>query len=154
MPSPQATRVLFVCLGNFCRSPAAEAIMRDLAPDLSVDSAGTSGWHVGTPPYEPMVAAAARRGIDLRTLRGRKVAHSDFDDFDLIIGMDEDNLRDLHILSPGSRTSQVRLLMDFAPAQQERAVPDPYYTRDFDAALDLIEAGCAGLLEWLDRADR
>ncbi|MEO0931002.1 MAG: low molecular weight protein-tyrosine-phosphatase [Pseudomonadota bacterium] len=132
-------RVLFVCLGSICRSPAAEGVMRALAPDLELDSAGTGGWHVGDPPYGPMQEAAHARGIDLSGLRARQFAVADFDRFDLIIAMDRQNKADIERLRPAGNTTLVRLMAD-------ADVPDPYYTRDFDAALDIIEAAAKRLL--------
>ena len=141
--------VLFVCLGNICRSPAAEGIFRDMVAakglDIRVDSAGTSDWHVGDPPYGPMQAAAKARGTDLSALRGRQVTAEDFRRFDLIVAMDTDNRANLLRLRP-DEGAPVRLLLDFAPETATEAVPDPYYTRDFEGALDLIEAGCRGLV--------
>ena len=132
-------RVLFVCLGNICRSPAAEGVMRKLAPDWVIDSAGTGGWHVGDPPYGPMRAAALRRGIDLGSLRARQFNVDDFDRFDLIVAMDHKNLSDIERLRPAGTTTKVQMM-----ARQD--VPDPYYTRDFDGALDMIEAAAVSLL--------
>lgn len=132
-------RIVFVCLGNICRSPAAEGIMRSLAPDLTLDSAGTGGWHVGDAPYGPMQTAAAARGIDLSTLRARQFTADDFDRFDLIIAMDRQNKTDINRLRPTGNETPVRLMTNID-------VPDPYYTRDFDGALDIIEAAARRLL--------
>lgn len=100
------TSILFVCLGNICRSPSAEGVVRAKASargmDLRLDSAGTGDWHVGKPPYPPMIAAAASRGYDLTDLRARQVSRADFDRFDLIVAMDDENLSDLRALRPGS----------------------------------------------------
>ncbi|WP_170545515.1 low molecular weight protein-tyrosine-phosphatase [Ruegeria arenilitoris] len=138
-------RILFVCLGNICRSPAAEGEFRARAPHHMTDSAGTSGWHIGEPPYGPMQAAARARGIDLSDLRARQFVAEDFDRFDLIIGMDAENIRNIESLRPAGNETPVCLLTDFAPRTGADHVPDPYYTRDFDGALDLIEAAVAGL---------
>jgi protein-tyrosine phosphatase len=132
-------RIVFVCLGNICRSPAAEGVMRGLAPDLTLDSAGTGGWHVGDAPYGPMQEAANRRGIDLSRLRARQFTSTDFDRFDLIIAMDRQNHADIERLRPAGNVTPVQLMAD-------QDVPDPYYTRDFDAALDIIEAAATRLL--------
>ena len=147
------TRVLFVCLGNIRRSPAAEAVFHQLAAasglDVATDSAGTSNWHIGNPPYGPMIRAAAARGYDLSMLGARQFRRADFSDFDLIIGMDGENIGDIERLRPaGSQTPAARLL-DYAPQCGLRDVPDPYYTRDFDGALDLIETASRGLLKSL-----
>ena len=138
-------RVLFVCLGNICRSPAAEAVFRAMAPDVAADSAGTGNWHVGEPPYGHMQRAAKRRGYDLSALRARQVKVQDFKDFDLILAMDAQNLADLKAMDPGTGAT-LKLFMDYAPQTGVTAVPDPYYTRDFDGALELIEAAAQGLL--------
>lgn len=143
------SRILFVCLGNICRSPAAEGIVRALAPELSLDSAGTSDWHRGEPPCPPMVAAAARRGADLSGLRARPFAVRDFTDFDLIVGMDADNIRAIERLRPSGDATPVRLFTDYAPETGMDHVPDAYYTHDYEGALDLIEACAAGLLRAL-----
>lgn len=143
-------RILFVCLGNICRSPSAEGVFRARAPHHQADSAGTSGWHIGDPPYGPMIAAAEARDIRLNDLRARQFMAVDFDRFDLIIGMDADNIAQIEALRPLGDETPVRLLTDFAPQTGADHVPDPYYTRDFDAALDLIEAAVDGLVGHLD----
>jgi protein-tyrosine phosphatase len=144
-------RVLCVCLGNICRSPTAEAVLRKMDPTLHVDSAGTSGWHIGDPPYGPAVAAAARRGYDLAPLRGRKFVPSDFEAFDLIFAMDAKNLRDIEALRPAGATTEVALFTDHVEGLQGTDVPDPYYTRDFEGALTLIETAAAGVISSLSR---
>ena len=132
-----APRILCVCLGNICRSPTAEAVLRAKIPGAFIDSAGTGGWHIGDPPYEPAIAAAAARGYDLSGQRARQVTRADFHDFDLILAMDMNNLTDLHAMAPEATTA-LRLELFRAPSGGGD-VPDPYYTRDFDGALDLIE---------------
>ncbi|KJZ19603.1 low molecular weight protein-tyrosine-phosphatase [Loktanella sp. S4079] len=132
-------RILFVCLGNICRSPAAEGVMRAMAPDLMIDSAGTGRWHVGEPPYPPMVAAAKARGYDLTDLRARQFHAADFDAFDLIVAMDGQNRDDIERLRPVGNDTPVCLMT-------ERGVADPYYTRDFDGCLDTIEAAARTML--------
>lgn len=143
--------VLFVCLGNICRSPAAEGVTRALlggdAPRL--DSAGTGDWHVGEPPYGPMQAAARARGYDLSALRARLFEAGDFTRFDLIVVMDADNRRAVEALRPDGNAVPVRLFTDFAPDAGASQVPDPYYTRDFDGALDLIESCARGMITHL-----
>jgi protein-tyrosine phosphatase len=143
------TAVLFVCLGNICRSPTAEAVFRKLAreagQDIPCDSAGTGGWHAGEPPYMPSIQAGGARGYDLSPLRARQVTAEDFTRFTHILAMDRANLNDLRALRPPGGT-EPRLFMDYAPDAPRREVPDPWYTRDFDGALDLIETGCRGLL--------
>jgi len=137
-------RIVFVCLGNICRSPAAEGVMRKLAPSLTLDSAGTGGWHVGDAPYGPMQEAAKARGIDLSQLRARQFKVADFEDFDLIVAMDRQNQSDIERLRPAGNQTKVQLLMD-------QDVPDPYYTRDFDGALDIIQQGAISLLARISR---
>lgn len=138
-------RILFVCLGNICRSPAAEGVVRALMPDVATDSAGTSGWHVGEPPYPPMQAAARARGIEIGDLRARQFDGGDFARFDLIIGMDADNLAKIEALRPTGDATQVRVFTEYLPDGEADHVPDPYYTRDFDGALDLIDAAAQAL---------
>lgn len=140
-------RVLCVCLGNICRSPTAEAVLRKLAGDrLVVDSAGTGDWHIGNPPYPPAIEAAATRGYDLSNLRARQITAHDFVDFDLILAMDAQNFADIEALRPAGNDTPVHLFMDYAPEASETAVPDPYYTQNFDEALDLIEQAASGLV--------
>ncbi|MCI5099791.1 low molecular weight protein-tyrosine-phosphatase [Phaeobacter italicus] len=140
-----AQRILFVCLGNICRSPAAEGVFRTLCPEVETDSAGTAGYHVGSPPYGPMQAAAGERGINLSDLRARQFKPADFGRFDLIVAMDGDNLQDIEAQRPAGAETPVRLFTDFAAGSGADHVPDPYYTRDFDGCLDLIEAAAQGL---------
>ena len=150
-------RILFVCMGNICRSPSAEGVFRALlvqrAPQLSVelDSAGTHDYHVGEPPDARSIAAALRRGIDLSALRARTVRTSDFDEFDLILAMDEQNLRELRRRAPAHRHERIRLMMEFGPDASLRAVPDPYYggPPGFEQVLDLLEEAAEGLLREL-----
>lgn len=139
------TRILFVCLGNICSSPAAEGVFRGLAPGAVTDSAGTGAWHVGEPPYGPMQRAARARGYDLSDLRARQFHAGDFDAFDLIVAMDGDNRRMIEAQRPAGHGTPVRLLTDYAPGCGLDHVPDPYYTRDFDGVLDLIETAARGL---------
>ncbi len=141
-------RVLFVCLGNICRSPTAEGVTRAMAQSvgLTLDSAGTAGWHVGNPPYGPMQEAALKRGYDLSPLRARQFTAADFDSFDLIIAMDATNLSDINGLRPIGNDTPVRVFTDYAPETGADHVPDPYYTRDFDGCLDLIETCATALI--------
>ena len=141
-------RILFVCLGNICRSPTAEAVTRAKAAargiDLEIDSAGTGDWHIGKPPYGPMQAAVRAKGYDMSDLRARRVCAADAARFDLIVAMDEENCRDLAALG-----LPARLFTDYAADAEGAAVPDPYFTRDFDGTLALIEACADGLLSEL-----
>ncbi|OIQ25829.1 MAG: phosphotyrosine protein phosphatase [Alphaproteobacteria bacterium MedPE-SWcel] len=138
-------KILFVCLGNICRSPAAEAIFRNLSPELTTDSAGTSDYHIGDPPYAPMQAAARARGIAMEDLRARQFAAADFLDFDLIVAMDHKNRAAIEALRPVGVVTPVILMAPLAEGAGTSDVPDPYYTRDFDGCLDLLEAAATGL---------
>ena len=144
------TRVLFVCLGNICRSPSAEGVCRALAAqaelEVETDSAGTSDWHEGEAPYAPMQAAAKARGFDLSDLRARQFTARDFETFDLIIGMDDSNLDNIELLRPAGSQTPVQLFTEVAPETGMDHVPDPYYTRDFDQTLDLVQAASLGLI--------
>jgi protein-tyrosine phosphatase len=147
-------RILFVCLGNICRSPTAEGVLRHIAateaPDLElrIDSAGTADYHIGSPPDRRSCAHAARRGYALDALRARQVGPEDFQDFDLILAMDEANLRDLQAMRPANSRAKLALFLDYAPGAAGRPVPDPYYgeAADFEKVLDLVEAAARGLL--------
>lgn len=157
------TKLLFICLGNICRSPAAEAVMRQkaeerhLSADIFVDSAGIGSWHVGEQPDRRMQKHAARRGYDLSALRARQFRSDDFRKFDYIVVMDEENYHDVTAreASPhGGRPegAQVLRMKDYFTRHKGRqSVPDPYYggSDGFELALDLIEDGCDGLLRML-----
>jgi protein-tyrosine phosphatase len=151
MPAP---RVLFVCLGNICRSPTAEGVFRHLlahqAPQLAVevDSAGTADYHVGDAPDIRSQRAARQRGIDLSGLRARQVTTEDFANFDFILAMDRSNLRELEAIRPPHSRAQVRLFLQYAPELGRLEVPDPYYTgaNGFEDVLDLAAAASRGLL--------
>ena len=150
-------RVLFVCLGNICRSPTAEGVLRDLAArefpgvPLYVDSAGTADYHVGEPPDRRTVAAARRRGYDLANLRARRISRTDFENFDYILAMDRANLAELEQLGEGVIGGRLGLFLEFAPEVDGEEVPDPYYggVEDFERVLDLCESGARGLLRRL-----
>jgi len=151
-------RLLFVCLGNICRSPTGEGVMRALLEDagladqVELDSAGTGEWHVGSPPDSRARVAARKRGFNLGGV-ARTVTSADFHDFDLLLAMDGSNLADLRALAPGdAERAKVRLLREFDPASVRAGdleVPDPYYgaAGGFDEVLDIVHAACAGLLE-------
>ncbi len=155
-------KVLFVCMGNICRSPTAEAVFRKLigvgplAGLVDIDSAGTHGYHEGAPPDARAVAHAAKRGYDLTPLRAREVSPSDFERFDYVIAMDETNRRHLQSICPTRLQNKIELLMDYGGEADEYEVPDPYLGKpqDFEVALDLIEAGCEGLVEHLQDQQR
>ena len=150
-------RILFFCMGNICRSPTAEGVMRaKLAAaglDVEVDSAGTHGYHIGDPPDERSQAHALKRGYDLSALRARKLVAEDFARFDLVLAMDDDNLAQAERLCPRGERHRLKRLMDYAPQAGKRHVPDPYYGGDagFEEVLDLVEAACEGLIDALRR---
>jgi protein-tyrosine phosphatase len=161
-PSPRA--LLFVCLGNICRSPTAEGVMRSVLAEagiegVMVDSAGTAGWHVGDAPDRRSVAEARSRGVDLTGLRGRQVSIADFERFDLLLAMDAENEADLRRLAPDEQArSKVALLRSFDPAATAAGdldVPDPYYggPDGFARVFDAIEAACRGLLDQVADGD-
>ncbi len=155
-------RILFVCLGNICRSPTAEGVFRATlareAPDLEVevDSAGTAAYHVGEPPDPRTQAAARRRGYDLSALRARVIEPADFERFDLILAMDEENAAHLRRRAPREKRDRVKLFLDFAGDVDDKEVPDPYYggAGGFERVLDLIEAASRGLVEYLRSGKR
>jgi protein-tyrosine phosphatase len=152
-------RVLFVCMGNICRSPTAEAVLRErarlagLADRLVVDSAGTYGGHAGSPPDPRAIAAGARRGYDLAPLRARAISRDDFTRFDCILAMDSHNLRALRTLRPDEFGGYLGRAMDFAPGDGRQDVADPFYggPAGFEDVLDMLEAVADGLLEELRR---
>jgi protein-tyrosine phosphatase len=145
------TRVLFVCLGNICRSPLAEAAFRREAErlrlEVEIDSAGTGDWHIGYPPDPRAAAVAARNGIDISHLEARQVTADDFRRFDHIVALDANNLRDLERLRPADGTARLSLLLDHVEGREGQAVADPYYGDDshFDLAWDEVSAGAKGL---------
>lgn len=155
------TNVLFVCLGNICRSPTAHAVFetlvskRGLAHRISVDSCGTGDWHVGQAPDARATQEAAERGYDLSGLRARAVTQSDFEEFDYIVAMDKQNLADLRAMSPSTFTGFLGLFLPFAGDDITDEVPDPYYGGDegFTVVLDMIEAASEGLLQEICGAD-
>ena len=148
------TRVLFVCLGNICRSPTAEAVFRGLAEkaglldQLVIDSAGTSGYHVGESPDARAAAVARERGYDMSQLVGRQVSPKDFEAYDYILAMDRANLRDLRRQCPAAFQDRIRLFLSFGEQFSEDEVPDPYYggPEGFDRVFDMVEDASLGLL--------
>lgn len=137
--------ILFVCLGNICRSPAAEGMFRAVAPEFVSDSAGTASWHAGNAPYAPVQAAMKARGIDISGQRARQITAGDFDRFDKIIVMDGDNRQAVEALRPAGCSTPVELFTAFLDDPDLTHVPDPYYTRDFDGCLELIEEAALAL---------
>lgn len=155
-----ATQVLFVCLGNICRSPTAHGLFQHkveragLTQEIHIESAGTGAWHVGKSPDARAQAKAAERGYDLSAIRARQVEPADFERFDYILAMDESNLDDLQSMAPENFSGQLSLFLDFAGNAEHREVPDPYYggDRGFELVLDLVEQACDGLLQEIRQA--
>ena len=153
------TKVLFVCMGNICRSPTAEGVFRDkikkagLAASVQTDSAGTHGYHVGNPPDARAQEAARGRGYDLSDLRGREVCERDFEAFDYVLAMDKDNLAILQKKCPAPFQHKVRRLLSFSRRYPNLDVPDPYYggRAGFDLVLDMVEDAADGLIEAINR---
>ncbi len=146
--------VLFVCMGNICRSPTAQGVFESLVAEagletrVRIDSAGTHAYHVGDPPDQRATAAAAQRGIDLSRQRARRIETDDFARFDYVLAMDSSNYEDLLRICPQPQRHKVRLLLEFAATDTVRDVPDPYYggAQGFVRVLDLVEQGTRGLL--------
>jgi protein-tyrosine phosphatase len=147
--------VLFVCTGNICRSPTAEAIFRKLVADAGMsetilaDSAGTHGYHIGEPPDVRAQASAADRGYDLSSLRARRVERADLQRFDLIVAMDRGHFTILSRMAEPSAAHKLKLMMSYADGFEEEDVPDPYYggPQDFERVLDMLEDAARGLLD-------
>jgi protein-tyrosine phosphatase len=152
-------KILFVCLGNICRSPTAEGVFRHLlrqeAPHLEVevDSAGTAGYHIGAPPDVRSQRHALARGIDLSALRARQLVGHDYRNFDLLLAMDRDNLAELRQQRPAGAASRLQLFMEYAPELGANEVPDPYYgeAEVFERVLDLTTAASRGLIRALQQ---
>jgi protein-tyrosine phosphatase len=148
MSSPKVIRVLFVCLGNICRSPMAEAVFRGLVKEaglsdqIDVASAGTGGWHVGEPPHRGTVGILKENQIEVGRKRAQQLTRSDVREYDYIVAMDAENQSDIQALY-GKRVPR---LMEFAPEGSPLDVPDPYYSGGFDHVYRLVLAGCQGLL--------
>ncbi|RRR69734.1 MAG: low molecular weight phosphotyrosine protein phosphatase [Candidatus Viridilinea halotolerans] len=151
MQQPKSIKVLFICMGNICRSPMAEALFRHhveqagLQDRFVIDSAGTGGWHAGERPHHGTIAVLERNGVAVGPQRARQVRPSDLHEFDYLIAMDQENLADLrHFGTDGAR--QAQLLLDFDPQAETREVPDPYYTGGFEHVFRLVDAGTQALL--------
>lgn len=151
--------VMFVCLGNICRSPTAHGIFQQLVEDrqlqhiFTIESSGTSGWHIGESPDGRTSAAAKKRGYSLEHLRGRQFVQEDFYNFDYILAMDKDNLFELQSMKPDSFAGHLGLFLAFGSQDEYDEVPDPYYggAKGFELVLDLVEDACEGLLQHLQK---
>lgn len=147
-------RVLFVCMGNICRSPTAHGVFRQLVLEeglvelIEIDSAGTHAYHVGNPPDRRAQSTAQARGVDLSDLRARQVSEEDFASYDYVVAMDQDNYLSLSQKCPRVHLDKIHMFMDFAPEMRTREVPDPYYggAQGFERVFDLVEAAARGLL--------
>ncbi len=147
-------RVLFVCMGNICRSPTAEGVFRHLVNNagleqhIHIDSAGTHAYHIGNPPDQRAQATALKRNIDLSSQRARQVHSQDFSEFDYVLAMDNSNLHELHVICPANARTRPDLFLSYAQQTSEREVPDPYYggAQGFEHVLDLVEDASQGLL--------
>lgn len=159
MEIKRSIKVLFVCMGNICRSPTAEGAFRKLVEEqglasaIQIDSAGTHAYHVGEAPDRRAQAAAKNRDIDLSSLRGRQFDSSDFQDYDYVLVMDQSNFCNMQALDNGDGEARLSLFLDFSHKYPENEVPDPYYggIRGFEHVLDLIQDACEGLLEHIRR---
>ena len=146
-------KVLFVCLGNICRSPTAEGAFthlvqqQGLSDRIEIDSAGTADFHVGRPPDSRAQAEALSRGIDISHLRGRQAVMADFETFDYVLAMDSENHRNLQRICPSGQDHKLKMFLDYAPNVSRRDVPDPYYEGGFGSVYDMLEEAAGGLLE-------
>ena len=151
------TKILFVCMGNICRSPTAEGSFRsivskqDLSDFFEIDSAGTHAYHVGNPPDSRSQQTARKYGIDLSSQRARKVHESDFYYFDHIIAMDTDNIEILKSICPTDSQSQIKLLLDYVPDAGFQCGPDPYFEGKFDEVFEMVYEACTSFLENLEK---
>ena len=146
-------KVLFVCMGNICRSPTAHGVFQQLVQEqglshsIRVDSAGTHSYHVGNPPDARSQATAKQRGVDLSPLRARRFVSEDFIEFDYVLGMDADNLADMRAIRPDDARARLQLMLEYATQFTQREVPDPYYGNDgFELVFDMIDDASRGLL--------
>ena len=161
MKNKEKIGVIFICMGNICRSPTAEAVFRHLVEQegledvIHIDSAGTHDYHIGEAPDARTRRAAERRGYDMSQLRGRQVDSGDFARFDYVLAMDEANLSNLQALRPRDAKSHLGLFLEFAERHREREVPDPYFggADGFELVLDMVEDAAQGLLKHIRQRD-
>lgn len=159
MNDKREVSVIFICMGNICRSPTAEAVFRkyiedaDLKDAVLIDSAGTHAYHIGNPPDQRSTAVAAQRGYRMDALRARQVSAADIEQFDYVLAMDQENLSILRQMAPSHLRDKPQLFMSFAPQYGLSEVPDPYYggAKGFDQVLDMVEEACGGLLQTIRR---
>ncbi|EAC9077102.1 low molecular weight phosphotyrosine protein phosphatase [Listeria monocytogenes] len=149
-------KVVFVCLGNICRSPMAEGLFRKevaeagLTDEIKIDSAATGTWNLGKPPHRGTQAVLKKHDVDYQGMRARKISDIDFNEADFIIGMDQQNLADLNALNNNPDVI-VRSLMSFVPGQEDKDIPDPYYTGDFDETERMVTEGVKALLAYITK---
>jgi len=158
MPPIAPVKVLFVCMGNICRSPTAQGVFRELvaqqglADSIQIDSAGTHSYHAGNPPDSRSQSMARQRGIDLSDLRARRFVAADFVEFDYVIGMDHGNLADMRAIRPADASARLQLMLEYSNKYSQEEMPDPYFGDDgFDLVFDMIDDASRGLLEHIRR---
>ncbi|MFC5714086.1 low molecular weight protein-tyrosine-phosphatase [Thalassorhabdus alkalitolerans] len=144
--------VLFVCLGNICRSPMAEAVFKKkvqeagLSSKITVDSAGTGHWHIGNPPHEGTISILTKNNIEAAGLQARQLKKKDLSEFEYIIAMDAENLGNIRALAGHSNTGEISRLLDYDPASPGEDVPDPYFTGNFEEVYEMVDCSCTNLL--------
>ena len=149
----EPVKVLFVCMGNICRSPTAHGVFQamvdeqGLGDSIQVESAGTHSYHVGSPPDSRSLETARARGLDLSGLRARRFVSSDFVEFNYLLGMDQGNISDMHAIRPDGASARLQLMLEYSDKFQQREVPDPYFSNEgFDLVFDMVEDASSGLL--------